>query len=297
MNRDDFIISVYELTCTEYRAIQSQQRIRRAGFAPAFTDEEVITIELCGEVFGLVTDEAIYDYFKQHYRHFFPKLPERTLFVRQAANLWMVKSMIQQRLVCQSGQSDEPVQVIDTMPLPVCVYTRSVRDRLFKPEADYGHCAAKQMDFYGFKLGLRITRLGMITHYVLLPARPHDSQLLDDLLAGFTGAALADKGFIEAFRQLELARKRTIELLTPARRNMKVQPPKHVKAFSAYWRKRIETVGAQLAGRFAIERIRVRNLWHFQHRIIRKVLAHTVCLVLNLQLGRRPLDFDGLLTL
>lgn len=295
MNRDHFIISVYCLTCQEYRAIQSQQRIRQAGFAPTFTDEEALTIELCGEVFGLSTDEAIYDYFKQHYRHFFPNLPERSQFVRQLANLWLVKTMIQQRLVCQSGQADEPIQVIDTLPVPVCVYTRSVRDRNFKPYADYGHCAAKQLDFYGFKLGLRITRLGMITHYVLLPARPHDSQLVDDLLAGFEGAALADKGFIDAFHQLELARKRTIELITPARRNMKVQPPQHIKAFSAYWRKRIETVGAQLAGRFAIERIRVRDLWHLQHRLIRKILAHTICVWLNLHLGRPALDFDGLL--
>ena len=193
--------------------------------------------------------------------------------------------------------------MIDTLPVPVCGYTRSVRDRLFKPYADYGHCAAKQLDFYGFKLGLRITRLGMITHYVLLPARPHDSQLADDLLAGFEGAALADKGLIDAFHQRELARKRArpagTRLIPPARRNMKVKRAprwtKHVKAFSAYWRKCIETVGAQLAGRFAIQRIRVRDLWHLQHRIIRKILAHTVCVWLNLRLGRPALDFDGLL--
>lgn len=37
------------------------------------------------------------------------------------------------------------------------------------------------------------------------------------------------------------------------------------------------------------------DLWHFQHRLIRKVLAHTVGVFLNLQLGRQPLDLDGLL--
>ena len=62
---------------------------------------------------------------------------------------------------------------------------------------------------------------------------------------------------------------------------MKLQPPKLVKALTTRWRKLVETVGAQLAGRFAIEQIRVRDLWHLQHRIIRKVLAHTVAIVLN----------------
>jgi hypothetical protein len=295
MNREDFIIHVYCLICDEYAELSREQRIRRAGFAPAFTDEEVITVEICGEYFGLNKDEAIYEHFDTYYRHFFPKLPERSLFVRQAANLWQVKMRIQQKLVSRSGQDREAVQVIDTLPMPMCVFTRSRRDRCFKPDADYGFCAAKQLYYYGFKLGLRISPLGMITHYALLPARPHDIQLLDDLLAGFTGVALGDKGFIDAIRQQELALKRSIELLTPARRNMALQLPPSVQRLTRRWRKLIETVGSQLAGRFAIEQIRVRDLWHLQHRIIRKVLAHSLALVFNLQLGRSPLDFDGLL--
>jgi hypothetical protein len=295
MNREDFIIHVYCLVCAEYAEICREAPLRRGGFAPAFTDEEVITIEVCGECFGLNQDEAIYDHFRSCYRHFFPKLPERTLFVRQAANLWQVKLRIQQRLVCVFGQDQEAVQVIDTLPMPMCVLTRAPRERCFKPEADYGYCAAKQLRYYGFKLGLRISRLGMITHYALLPARPHDLQLLDDLLAGFTGVAIGDKGFLDANRQQQLARKRSIELLTPARRNMACQLPLPLQRLTRRWRKLIETVASQLAGRFAIEQIRVRDLWHLQHRIIRKVLAHTLALVFNLQLGRSPLDFDGLL--
>jgi hypothetical protein len=42
-------------------------------------------------------------------------------------------------------------------------------------------------------------------------------------------------------------------------------------------------------------RARVRDLWHFQSRLIRKVLACTIGVCLNLQLGRQPLDLDGLL--
>jgi len=42
--------------------------------------------------------------------------------------------------------------------------------------------------------------------------------------------------------------------------------------------------------------VRVHDLWHYQHRLIRKVLAHTVVVFLNLQMGRQPLDLDGLVT-
>jgi hypothetical protein len=61
-------------------------------------------------------------------------------------------------------------------------------------------------------------------------------------------------------------------------------------------RKCVETVGSHLTERFAIARIWVRDVWHFQQRLIRKILPHTVVVFLNLQAGRPPLDLDGLVT-
>lgn len=296
MCRDYFIIMVYCLVCEHYRAVIAQCPLRRRGFPPALTDEEVITIEICGEYFGLSQDEDIYDYFRSHYGHFFPKLRERTSFVRQAANLWAVKAMIQQRLTYISGQADDCVQIIDTLPLPVCTYTRSQRDRCFKPEADYGYCAAKDMHYYGFKLGLRISRAGMIIDYPLLPARPHDSQLLDDLIAGFEGVVPADKGFIHQHRQKNLARKRHVELVVPVRKNMENNIPATILKTCRRWRKLVETIGSHLTERFHIAKTRAHDLWHYQHRLIRKVLSHTVCVFINLQLGRPPLHLDDLVT-
>jgi len=295
MDRDHFIIAVYCVVCEHYRAVDTRQSIRRGGFAPALTDEEVITIEICGEFFKCGTDKDIFAYFVAHYHAYFPHLRDRSLFVRQAANLWRVKELIQQRLTLVSGQAADPVQVIDTLPLPVCGYTRSSRDRCFKACADYGHCAAKKLDYYGFKLGLRIARSGMIIAYPLLPARPHDIQLLDDLVAGFAGTVPADKGFIDAVRQALLAERHAVLVITPPRKGMTTPHPRCLLRACARIRKGVETVGSHLTERFAVARIRVHDLWHFQHRLIRKILAHTVGVFLNLQWGRAPLDLDGLL--
>jgi len=60
--------------------------LRWGGFAPALSDEEVITMEVCGEYFKLSTDKDLFTYFRTQYAHFFPRLRERTLFVRQVAN-------------------------------------------------------------------------------------------------------------------------------------------------------------------------------------------------------------------
>ena len=51
---------------------------------------------------------------------------------------------------------------------------------------------------------------------------------------------------------------------------------------------------AILAERLGVAPTRVLHLSHFLHRLIRKVLALTVVVFLNLQLGRTPLDLDGL---
>ncbi len=294
MDRKDFIIAVYLLVCEHCPAIKARYPLRRGGFAPALTDEEVITMEICGEYFKLGTDEDLFDHFQAHYQAWFPQLRDRTLFVRQAANLWQVKALIQQRLTWVSGQAADPVQVIDTLPLPVCTIPRAPRDRAFKPAADYGYCAAKDLHYYGFKLGLRVARSGMIIHYPLLPARPHDVLLTDELVADFVGVVPADKGFIDAVRQALLAERHGVTLVTPPRKRMQPAFAPVVLQRCARWRKWVETVGSHLTERFGVTRIRVRDLWHYQHRLIRKILAHTVVVFLNLQLGRKPLDLDGL---
>jgi len=174
MDRDDFIIHVYCLVCECYQAvIESLPRpLRSAGFEPELSDAEVIAIEICGEMFKLPQDTDIFTYFVTHYGHFFPQLRQRSGFVRQAAALWQVKARLQKRLLQLHGADCDPVQAIDTMPLPVCARARGHRDRCFVGEADYGFCAAKDEHYYGFKLGLRVSRCGFITHYPFGGAPP-----------------------------------------------------------------------------------------------------------------------------
>ena len=50
MDRDDFVIAVFLVVCEQSRAIQRHYRGRRGGFAPALTDEEVITMQTWGTI-------------------------------------------------------------------------------------------------------------------------------------------------------------------------------------------------------------------------------------------------------
>ncbi len=292
MERDIFIISVYCLVVDIMQIIEKNCKFRQKGFPPKLTDAEVITIEICGEFFKLHEDIEIYNYFKRHYLAFFPNLPDRTTVVRQSANLWQAKFLCQSLLVTMAEQAADAVQSIDTVPLPVCTWTRGGRrDKRFSGIADYGHWAAKNLDYYGFKLGLRISRTRMITHFPVLAARPPDIDHLGALIEGFSRTVPADKGFIDEYQQdLWLAEQLT-QVVTPVRKNMESssEQVKLVKK-TKYWRKLVEPVGSQLAERFQIAKIKVKDLGHYQNRIFRKILSHTVGVFLNMQNGNKPLQ-------
>ena len=184
------------------------------------------------------------------------------------------------------------------MRLPASCWLSSVGGAAAsRGQADVGFCAAKQMTYYGFKIGLRISALGMIVHCPLLDARAHDVNHTEQLLDGADGIVAADKGFIDKQRQPLLA-ERGIILVTPLRSNSVEPSPFSDKLLRccAYFRKRVETVGSQLCDRFGLHELRVRDLWHLSHRLLRKVLAHTVAVWFNLQQRREPLDFDALIT-
>lgn len=124
MERDIFIITVYCLVVEQMNILRKTYAIRHGGFAPALSDDEVITMEICGEFFKHSTDKDLFNYFKAHYGDWFPNLRDRTNFVRQAANLWQFKALIQQQIVRQADQLGADLQVIDTLPVAVCKWVR-----------------------------------------------------------------------------------------------------------------------------------------------------------------------------
>lgn len=105
---------------------------------------------------------------------------------------------------------------------------------------------------------------------------------------------LGDKGFIRPELQRELAIN-GLSLQTPLRDNMKDTRSKKLLNWMKNTRRLIETVIGQLTERFHIERVRARDLWHEASRFWRKLLAHTVCLKINIELGNKPLQFEKLI--
>jgi hypothetical protein len=285
------------------------EHLRQRGPAPKLTDAEVLTMECVGEFLGLDSDEDICTYFARHFGHFFPTLAHvhRTTFARQGANLWHVKELIWRRIVGEAAPADDRLHIVDSMPVPVCRFARATFCQGFRGAARYGKDHADRQTFYGFRLHARLTWPGFISDLLLTPANQSEQSVLPSLAqsAPFGCAILGDRNYCVARLKEHLAANGQ-HLMTPPARQAKnnlervKNDPKATKG--AKWaysdvRYRIDTVFGQLTDRFHIKRVRAKDLWHLASRLYRKVLTHTLALILNMQQGNPPLQFDLLLNM
>jgi hypothetical protein len=87
-------------------------------------------MEIVGEFLGIDTDKGIWMYFKNNWLELFPKLRDRTTFVRQAANLHIVKQKLQENLAKALGTFSNSLHLIDGFPMPVCKFASSTLQKV-----------------------------------------------------------------------------------------------------------------------------------------------------------------------
>ena len=289
MDLDDFIITVFCVVDEAIPAVLEGQRLRERGPMPTLTDSEVVTMEIVGEYLGLEQERALFAYFQRHYAHFFPAVRHlhRTTFVRQAANLSGLKERLWQRLL-GAVPHDPTFAIIDSFPLPVCQFARAYRCRRFRGEAAFGKDTLVRQTFYGLRVHVRLEWPGVITRFCLAPAHVHELAALPALAEHTVGTLVGDRNYWSPTSATEW-RHLGVELLAPYR-SAKRDPHPRWSARLSRVRYRIDTVFGQLVDRCAVKRLWARDRWHLCSRLLRKVLMHTLAVLLNIDLGNPPLQ-------
>ena len=293
MDLETLIVAVFCLVDDLVRDLCRGRKLRQRGPAPILADSEVLTVEIAGEFLGLDTDQGLHAYFRRHFGHLFPRLREvhRTTFARQAANLWVVKLALWQRLAAMT-RHDPAVTLIDSLPVPVCRFARAHRCRSFRGLAAFGYDPVARQTYYGLRLHLRVAWPGVITAAALAPANEADRAVAPQLLAGLTGWALGDKGYWSPSLRAEIA-PGGLDLIAPPRG--KGAGAKRWPAWLVQARRRIETVLGQLTERYHAKWVRARDEWHLIARWLRKLASHTLAVLLCQRAGLAPLAFARLL--
>ncbi len=133
---EDFIILVYSVVDDWFS--QLPRPLRQRGYPPAFTDAEVVTLEMVAEYMGFDQDKQAWQYFNQRWRNWFPCLPSRSSYGRQCANLRAAKQQLQAALCWEMGATRSSVHRVDGFPMKLCHFKRAPRCRLFAGEAAPG---------------------------------------------------------------------------------------------------------------------------------------------------------------
>ncbi len=293
MSLDDLILSVFCLVDDELQAAHPDG-LRSRSPAPVLHDSAVLTIELVGEHLGFDRDARLFWHFRQYHARDCPGLTRvhRTTFARQAANRWRAKQLLQRRLAERLAGSAAD-WLVDRMPVPVCRFGRGGYCKGFRGQAAFGYDPVQKQAYYGFRLHLRTSRDGVILAYELAPANAADKELVWELAPPPGTTGIGDRNYWSPDLAADLAAAGARLLAPYQTRKHDPDPARSRRLSGPRWR--VETVNGQLADRHRVKRVWARDLWHLCHRVIRKVLSHTVAVWLNVTAGLPPLRFADLL--
>ena len=249
MLTEEYIIAVYCLVDEMLKKVV-KNKLRHRGPQPKLADAEVITMEIVGESKGFDKDKYIHSYFNGHWLYLFSGLGNRTTFLRQAANLWAVKQEIHKAIVQKLLPFGSELSIVDGFPIPVCGFRWAHFSKLFKGHADFGHCAAKNLRYFGFKGHLLIDENGLILDCAVAAANIDEREMIFDMSSVTGTDLLGDKGYICSETRKEEFKSEGINIHIPLRSNMKDDRPKEFVKMINNKRRLVETVIGQLSERF-----------------------------------------------
>ena len=296
MQLEDLFTAVYCFVEESYRLLFGDSATLRQSNNghPAFTDAEIITIALVGELQGEDSQRGWHGKVTKSWRFLFPRLCDRTRYGRRLRRWRVPIAHLQQQLCFLLGASQDRYRVVDSFPLILCHLRRvNSSTKPFEYHATVGYCASKKEHYYGMTIQLLCDLRGIPTFLVCTPAHAHDlvgfEALVQDLAdAGLTGLSLvvvADKGYVGQDFIAQMKTLYDIELIPIPRHYDKELPVSALSRLLQKSRRQIETTIGQLTDQMHIESTRTRSLAGLLTSLVAKITAFDLAAYFNQLLG------------
>jgi hypothetical protein len=238
------------------------------------------TTKLCFIIFSIL---CLYGLLKPTGLKLFPHLVDQSQFNRRARSLRLLLNELRKAWANELGVGFETQFLLDTTPVVVVGYKRDKSHSDFQGSADYGHCASRQMKYFGYKFVMLTTLEGIPFAFELVPASTDERVAADEILDSLpVGSDVwSDKGFIGEDWHTE-HRQQGINIWTAKRKNQHDQNPPAFDQLLNQVRQRIETVNDLLKeGGRSIEHMLAITVRGLCSRIIAKVSSITLKLYLR----------------
>lgn len=248
----------------------------KVGRKATFKDSEVMTLMIAEDLMPYPGEKQYVGYIRANYLDLFPQLVDQSQYNRRARQLRHLVEAMRRDWLMDLGVSEDEMYLLDTKPIPVVGYKRSKRRSAFRGTAAYGYCASRQLDYFGYKLVMVTTLDGLPVVYDLVPANTDERLAAEAVIDRIQNAVLVgDKGFLGVEWQAQMLEQTGNTILTPKRKNQKIQHPAGFERLLNSVRERIEGVFHELTntGRH-LERLLAKTVVGLATRVIAKVTAH-----------------------
>ena len=261
----------------------------KPGAKPTFSDSEMLTLMLAQDYLPYPGETQYVGYIRANFQGEFPKLVDQSQYNRRARGLCYLVEMLRREWLSQLGVNDPKQLLVDTKPVPVMGYKRSKTHSDFAGSAGYGHCAARNLNYFGYKLVMLTTLDGIPLVYDLVAANTDERDAAAVVLQRVSACDIfGDKGFIGDDWQAQMRQQTGNRVWTMKRANQLLQNPPEFDRLLSSIREHIEGTfhRIQNTGR-NIERLLAKTI----HGLTTRVILKVTCLVLK-QLLRRHFAID-----
>lgn len=267
-------------------------RIPRPGPQGKISDAELIALAVAQASMGMPSDRQFLGVVAYRLPGWFAHLPDQSQYNRRLRRLVPYIVMVQLGLaeLIASGQT----RLADGTLISCANYAGCASRSHFGGHAGYGYCPSKSLFVWGMRLVLVTDEEGVPVGYELVAPGDGEREPLFRLAQAHPDTVLfADKGLwgAEYERTIELI---SVELVTPERHRLGERPPAEVVKASI--RLVIESVFSNLKRQMRLDQHLAKTLGGLVQRVAQRLLALTLGMFINAQLGR-PLRalvaFDG----
>jgi hypothetical protein len=272
-------------------------RARRGPSVGEFTDAELLTVLLVGELCHCRREHAWLRQIRASYRTLFPALPTAGQFSRRAERIRELLRRLRATILFWADADLEPLRLLDSFPLPLCACYRIRQSSRPISGATFGYNAAKKQFFHGLRPQLLLTGSGFIDDLILAPGNCHDTPALAFYLDECVerGRELAGQCWVmdNGYSNPALARwaqQRLGLTLLARQRDRQNELPSAWQQTVDRVRKPIEGVIATLTECLGIEHILAKTDWGIYRRLQAKATAFSLARYFNRVLGFDPMD-------
>lgn len=269
-----------------------EQAIPRPGPRGEITDAELVALAVAQAAMGIPSDRQFLGLVGYRLPGWFPHLPCQSQYNRRLRRLAPLLARVQLRVAELVASSD--LRIADGTLLGVANYAGCASRSEFAGTASYGYCPSKSQFLWGVRLVLVTDPNGVPVGYTLVAASEKEYEPVRELTSAHPGCTLvADKG-LWGRAYAETLALQDVTILTPDRRRTADNLAREKRLAGV--RLVIESTISNLKCQMRLERHLAKTPAGLVQRIVQRLLALTIGMLLNALTGRPPralVAYDG----